>query len=107
MIRRPPRSTLFPYTTLFRSVGNVPADDISEHARRLHFSSIVLDTHADTPQRFFSQTFDLGKRNADGHIDIPRMREGGLNVQFFSVWIDGRILGPPAVAKALDRIRPS
>src|SRR5256885_13460923 len=23
MIRRPPRSTLFPYTTLFRSVGNV------------------------------------------------------------------------------------
>src|SRR2546422_1337335 len=25
MIRRPPRSTLFPYTTLFRSVGLVPA----------------------------------------------------------------------------------
>src|SRR3712207_7696949 len=24
MIRRPPRSTLFPYTTLFRSAGNVP-----------------------------------------------------------------------------------
>ena len=85
-------------------VGNVPADDISEHARKLHFSSIVLDTHADTPQRFFSQTFDLGKRNSDGHIDIPRMREGGLNVQFFSVWIDGRILGPPAVQKALDQI---
>src|SRR5258707_11298704 len=25
MIRRPPRSTLFPYTTLFRSVENIPA----------------------------------------------------------------------------------
>src|SRR3712207_8944004 len=25
MIRRPPRSTLFPYTTLFRSKGDVPA----------------------------------------------------------------------------------
>src|SRR2546422_8517505 len=25
MIRRPPRSTLFPYTTLFRSVGDIPA----------------------------------------------------------------------------------
>src|SRR3712207_6966782 len=25
MIRRPPRSTLFPYTTLFRSPGSVPA----------------------------------------------------------------------------------
>src|SRR5256885_4466596 len=27
MIRRPPRSTLFPYTTLFRSVAAVPGDD--------------------------------------------------------------------------------
>src|SRR2546430_12390770 len=27
MIRRPPRSTLFPYTTLFRSVWNVHMDD--------------------------------------------------------------------------------
>src|SRR3712207_9078176 len=26
MIRRPPRSTLFPYTTLFRSVGTSPAE---------------------------------------------------------------------------------
>src|SRR5438552_18712444 len=27
MIRRPPRSTLFPYTTLFRSIEDLPADD--------------------------------------------------------------------------------
>src|SRR3712207_7849217 len=26
MIRRPPRSTLFPYTTLFRSIGSPPSD---------------------------------------------------------------------------------
>src|SRR2546428_10102703 len=29
MIRRPPRSTLFPYTTLFRSVPSLPADSVS------------------------------------------------------------------------------
>src|SRR3712207_6971651 len=28
MIRRPPRSTLFPYTTLFRSGGLAPVDDV-------------------------------------------------------------------------------
>src|SRR2546430_15860757 len=28
MIRRPPRSTLFPYTTLFRSKGNNSAPDL-------------------------------------------------------------------------------
>jgi membrane dipeptidase len=80
------------------------ADDIAERARKLHFSSIVLDTHDDTTQRFFSKNYDLGKRNPDGHVDIPRMREGGMNAIFFSVWIDGRILGPPAVQKALDQI---
>src|SRR6478672_7824097 len=77
---------------------------ISDQARRLHFSSIVLDTHDDTTQRFFSKTFDISKRNSDGSIDIPRMREGGMNAIFFSIWIDGRTLGPPAIQQALDQI---
>src|SRR3712207_7115521 len=37
MIRRPPRSTLFPYTTLFRSVGDfvaVSAVEVVQHHRR-------------------------------------------------------------------------
>src|SRR5437868_9824153 len=34
MIRRPPRSTLFPYTTLFRSVQRA---DVQEMIRRINF----------------------------------------------------------------------
>jgi membrane dipeptidase len=85
-------------------VGAMKADGVSDKARNLHFSSIVLDTHDDTTQRFFTKDFDIGKRNPGGHIDIPRMREGGMNAIFFSIWIDGRIMGPPAVQKALDQI---
>src|SRR3712207_8502747 len=33
MIRRPPRSTLFPYTTLFRSLGHPPATPIFQDGR--------------------------------------------------------------------------
>lgn len=84
------------------TAGN--ADEISERAHKLHFSSIVLDTHDDTTQRFFSKDYDLGKQNPTGHVDIPRMREGGMNAIFFSIWIDGKIMGPPAVQKALDQI---
>jgi membrane dipeptidase len=80
------------------------ADSIADRAHKLQFSSIVLDTHDDTTQRFFTKTFDIAKRNPDGHVDIPRMREGGMNAIFFSIWIDGRIMGPPAVQKALDQI---
>ena len=79
-------------------------DSIADRAHKLHFSSIVLDTHDDTTQRFLTKDFDIGKRNPDGHIDIPRMRDGGMNAIFFSIWIDGRTMGPPAVQKALDQI---
>ncbi len=83
---------------------SISADSISDQAKKLHFSSIVVDTHDDTTQRFFTKDFDIGKRNATGSIDIPRMREGGLGAIFFSIWIDGRIMGPPAIQKALDQI---
>src|SRR3989441_8767330 len=36
MIRRPPRSTLFPYTTLFRSPWQRPAEPGDELAARVH-----------------------------------------------------------------------
>ncbi len=96
----------FCFVVLVSSSLITPAsgDEIAERAKKLHFSSIVLDTHDDTTQRFFSTDFDIAKRNADGSIDIPRMREGGMNAIFFSIWIDGRIMGPPAVQKALDQI---
>ena len=79
-------------------------EKISAHARDLHFHSIVVDTHDDTTQRLLDPNFDLGARHADGNIDIPRMREGGLDAIFFSIWIPGTITGPTAVEKALDQI---
>jgi membrane dipeptidase len=82
----------------------VAADSISERARKLHFSSIVVDTHDDTTQRFLDGKFDLGPRNAAGSIDIPRMREGNLSAIFFSIWIPSKITGPEAVDRAIVQI---
>jgi membrane dipeptidase len=79
-------------------------DGIPERAKRLHFSSLVIDTHDDTTQRFLDGGFDLGARNELGSIDIPRMREGGLGAIFFSIWIPSKITGPDAVKRALEQI---
>ena len=79
-------------------------DDIAARARKLHFASIVVDTHDDTTQRFLDGDFDLGARNASGSIDIPRMKEGGLGAIFFSIWIPSKITGPEAIKHALDQI---
>jgi membrane dipeptidase len=79
-------------------------DDIAARAKKLHFSSIVIDTHDDTTQRLIWDNWDLGHRDADGSIDIPRMREGGLGAIFFSIWMPGSVNGPLAVQKSLDQI---
>src|SRR5256885_16641182 len=41
MIRRPPRSTLFPYTTLFRSLTGGLEFHLREHVRELHRQRLV------------------------------------------------------------------
>lgn len=85
-------------------VAEMTADGISEQAKKLHFSSLVIDAHDDTTQRFLDGGFDLGARNQLGSIDIPRMKEGGLGAIFFSIWIPSKITGPEAVKRALDQI---
>src|SRR5262249_18013408 len=78
---------------------------VSPHARQLHDRAIVIDSHADTPQRMlYEKGFDLGARHADGSVDIPRMREGGLDALFFSIWVPSDVTGPPAAKRALDLI---
>ena len=84
--------------------ASVTADDISARAKKLHFASIVVDTHDDTTQRFMDGKFDLGPRSSSGSIDIPRMREGNLSAIFFSIWMPSKVTGPEAVDKALDQI---
>ena len=82
----------------------VKSDAISARAKKLHFSSIVVDTHDDTTQRFLDGKFDIGGRHSDGSIDVPRMREGGLDAIFFSIWIPSKITGQEAVNRALTQI---
>jgi len=78
------------------------ADEISPRAREIHFSSLVFDTHADTPQRLFFDQFDLAKRDAEGCVDIPRLREGGVGAIFFALWVPVEITGVAATQRARD-----
>ena len=82
-----------------------PGVQISQRARDLHARAIVVDTHDDTTQRLiFDKTFNIAARNKDGNIDVPRMREGGLDALFFSIWVPSDVTGPPAVKSAMDQI---
>lgn len=54
---------------------------VSDHARTLHGASFVLDMHADTTL----MRRDLLERSRFGHVDLPRLVEGGVGLQFFTV----------------------
>jgi membrane dipeptidase len=80
-------------------------DAVSPRARQLHGTAIVVDSHDDTTQRLLSdKAFDIAKRNTNGNVDIPRMRDGGLDALFFSIWVPSDVTGPPAVKASLDQI---
>lgn len=63
---------------------------IGARARAIQESAIVVDTHADTPQRFLDGNFDIGSTDpADvGHISLDKARAGNLGAEFFSIWVD-------------------
>jgi membrane dipeptidase len=78
-----------------------PADTVSARAKQLHERAIVIDSHDDTTQRLLSdKTYDISKRQKNGNIDIPRMREGGLDALFFSIWVPSDVTGVKAVNTA-------
>jgi membrane dipeptidase len=82
----------------------VSAHLVSEEARTLHASSIVIDTHADTTQRLLDPEFNISARHSDGNVDLPRMRESGLTAIFFAIWTPSKTTGAAAVNAAKGQI---
>lgn len=71
----------------------------AQNFQKIHDKAILVDTHND----FLTQTmeknfvFDTDLKGKT-HSDLNRMKEGGVDVQFFSVWSDGEQVNPYAFA---------
>jgi membrane dipeptidase len=94
-IKRPRSSNLLLFSALILASALALAqssDDsgVSSQARAIHDSAIVVDTHADTPQRFLDESFDIGSTDPKdiGHISLDKARAGNLGAEFFSIWVD-------------------
>jgi membrane dipeptidase len=57
-------------------------------ADAVHRSAIVIDTHADTPQRFADENFDLADPLGDGNLNLDSIHKGNLGAEFFSIWVE-------------------
>jgi membrane dipeptidase len=54
----------------------------------VHQSALVIDTHADTPQRFVDEHFDLSDPLGSGNLNLDSIHKGNLDAEFFSIWVE-------------------
>ncbi|HDZ04136.1 hypothetical protein LCGC14_0217960 [marine sediment metagenome] len=78
----------------------------AQNYQNIHNKAIFVDTHND----FLTQTMEKGfvfdsDLKGKTHSDLNRMKDGGIDAQFFSVWSDGEQLNPYAFAnRQLDSL---
>src|SRR5690349_22899972 len=73
----------------------------------IHKRAIAVDMHADSVQRVLDEHVDLQQQLSDGHFDAVRAKAGGLDAQFFSIWVEPQLFGDGgarAVKRADDQI---
>ncbi|HVF27564.1 MAG TPA: membrane dipeptidase, partial [Pyrinomonadaceae bacterium] len=59
----------------------------------IHRRSVVIDMHADTVQFMLDEGVDINEKATKLHLDAPRMKEGGLDAQFFAIWVEPQYFG--------------
>jgi membrane dipeptidase len=64
-----------------------PSKDYKALAARLQKRAIVVDTHEDVPERLQKEWVDFGARSTTGHVDIPRLKEGGVTAAFLAAYV--------------------
>ncbi len=89
MIKRIFQSVFFTSLLAFPSLS-ASAQVVSAKALEIHNSAIVVDTHADTPQRFLDENYDIGSTDPKdyGHISLDKAKAGNLGAEFFSIWVE-------------------
>lgn len=55
---------------------------------KIHQNAILVDTHGDILFNQIKSGIDIGKLQSTGNFDLVRAKQGGLDVQVFSIWSD-------------------
>jgi membrane dipeptidase len=59
-----------------------------QDSAQVHADAIVIDTHADTPQRFVDEGWDFAGELRGGMLNLETARRGNLAAEFFAIWVE-------------------
>ena len=82
--------------------ANMPSKTQSPEA--VHHSALVIDTHADTPQRFLDEHFDLADPLNGGNLNLDSIHKGNLGAEFFSIWVEPKLYKGQYARRTLELI---
>ncbi len=68
--------------------GILACSIVNRDPARIHREAMVVDLHSDTVLRMVEEGFDFSGRDSSGHMDLPRLKEGGVDLQVFACWLD-------------------
>ena len=94
-------------TMKHKSENTYIAETTTADPMLIHQRAIAIDMHVDTAQRLLDEGVDIEQQLSDGHFDAVRARAGGLDAQFFSIWVEPQLFGgggPRAIKRADDQI---
>ena len=102
---RKPHLLLFCLLSSAHLLAQTAPSAVSAKALQIHNAALVIDTHADTPQRFLDENFDIGSTDPKdiGHVTLDKARAGNLGAEFFSIWVEPSFKGQFA-HRAVDLI---
>jgi membrane dipeptidase len=75
-----------------------------QSADLVHRTALVIDTHADTPQRFVDENFDLADPLGDGNLNLESIHKGNLGAEFFSIWVEPTLYKGQYARRTLELI---
>ena len=87
--------------------GDRAEEQLQKKALAIHDRVLTVDTHVDTPYQLLNPEYDIGKphdpRKGGGKVDLPRMKQGGLDAIFFAVFVGQDKRTPENNRKAKER----
>jgi membrane dipeptidase len=73
-------------------------------AAQIERSDLIIDTHADTPQRFLDEHFDLADPLNGGNLNLDSIHKGNLGAEFFSIWVEPTLYKDHYARRTLELI---
>jgi membrane dipeptidase len=91
------------YRGVGRSVDEVESSGLDSSAisdeaiNAIHDQALVWDAHNDLAYRVLYEGLDIGDRLPAGHVDLPRLEEGRVNVQTVALYVENFLYGQPGL----------